>query len=188
MRRPKLDKDITMTIFSYSITSPARFSRSLAIATLLGGTMLTGLLTSAHADTIGSAAFQLAQATTPQTQAGAAATTSKGETVEQRITALHSALKITSDEDAKWKSVAQAMRENASAMDKLVAESRVKAPQSMTAVEDLETYQKFSQAHVDGLKNLIASFSSLYSAMPDDQKKIADTVFHSTHETAAAHG
>ena len=57
------------------------------------------------------------------------------------------------------------------------AKSRTKAPQSMTAVEDLKTYQKFAQAHVDGLKNLISAFSTLYDAMPDAQKKIADQVF-----------
>jgi hypothetical protein len=179
-----------MTIFSHPIVSQVTFKRSFALAALLGATMLTAPLT-ARADTVAIAAFQLAQAAAPaaapQTQAGAAATSTKGETVEQRITTLHAALKITSDEDAKWNAVAQSMRENASAMDKLIAESRTTAPQSMSAVDDLKMYQKFSQAHVDGLKNLISSFSTLYSAMPDAQKKIADGVFASSHETAAAH-
>ena len=40
-------------------------------------------------------------------------------------------------------------------MDKLVAATRTTPPQNMTAVEDLKIYQKFAQAHVDGLKNLI---------------------------------
>ena len=120
----------------------------------------------------------MAQAT-PQSQAGAGATATKGETVEERIASLHTALKITTDEDAKWNAVAQSMRENASNMDKLVADSRTTAPASMSAVDDLRMYQKFSQAHVDGLKNLISSFSTLYSAMSDDQKKIADKVFSS---------
>jgi hypothetical protein len=177
-----------MTTFSRPIAFPAVFKRSLALAALMGATMLAGPLTPARADTVANAAFQLAQAGTPQTQAGAAATTTKGETVEQRITTLHAALKITSDEDSKWNAVAQAMRENASAMDKLIAESRTRPPQSMSAVDDLKMYQKFSQAHVDGLKNLISSFSTLYSAMPDAQKKIADTVFESTHQNATAHG
>jgi hypothetical protein len=180
-----------MTIFSYPIVSRVPFKRSFAVAALLGATMLTAPLTAARADTVAIAAFQLAQASAPaaapQTQAGAAATATKGETVEQRITTLHSALKITSDEDVKWNAVAQAMRENASAMDKLVAESRTTAPQSMSAVDDLKMYQKFSQAHVDGLKNLISSFSTLYSAMPDAQKKVADGVFVSAHQTAAVH-
>jgi hypothetical protein len=148
--------------------------------------MLASPLTSARADTVTNAAFQLAQAGTPQTQAGAAATATKGETVEQRIAALRTALKITTDEDAKWNAVAQAMRENASNMDKLVADGRTTAPQNMTAVDDLKMYQKFAEAHVSGLKNLIASFSALYSAMPDAQKKTADMVFQSAHQDPSA--
>jgi hypothetical protein len=172
------------TIMQSSVSS-ARFSRGFAVAVLLGGTMLAGSLTAVRADTVGNGAFQLAQAT-PGTPAGAAATATKGETVEQRISTLHAALKITSDEDAKWNAVAQTMRENAASMDKLVAEGRTTAPQNMTAVDDLRMYQKFSQAHVDGLKNLIASFSALYAAMPDAQKKIADGVFESSHQNASA--
>ena len=53
-------------------------------------------------------------------------------------------------------------------------------PQNMTAVDDLKTYQKFAQAHVDGLKNLLSHFEAFYAAMPDAQKKIADEVFRST--------
>jgi hypothetical protein len=66
-------------------------------------------------------------------------------------------------------------------MEKLVAETRLTPPQNMSAVDDLKTYQKFAQAHVDGLKNLISAFEVLYTAMPDDQKKLADHVF-STHK------
>ena len=55
---------------------------------------------------------------------------------------------------------------------------------------DLKTYEKFAQAHVKGLKNLIASFSKLYAAMPDAQKKNADQVFQSfgrDRDNAPAH-
>ena len=175
-----------MTVFSHPITLPVPFNRSLAIAALMGATMLASPLTAARADTIGNAVFQLAQAASPRSQAGAGITATKGETVEQRISALHAALKITPEQDAQWNAVAQAMRENAAAMEKLVAESRTTPPQSMTAMEDLRMYQKFAQAHVDGLKNLIASFTVLYSAMPDAQKKIADGVFRADHRAAAA--
>jgi len=179
-----------MTIFSTSIALPAPLGRSFALAALMGATMLASPLTAAHAENAGNGgAFQLAQATAPQTRAAEAATATKGETVEQRIVTLHAALKITPDEDAKWTAVAQAMRENASNMDKLIAEGRKTAPRDMSAVDDLVSYQKFSQAHVDGLKNLISSFSALYSAMPDAQKKVADSVFEAAHQSAAAaHG
>ena len=100
------------------------------------------------------------------------------ETVEQRIKALKVALKITPDQESKWEGVATAMRENAAAMDKLVKEKQGKMA-SLNAIDDLKTYQEFSQVRLDGLKNLISSFKTLYDAMPADQKKNADHVFDS---------
>jgi protein CpxP len=160
-------------------------TRSVAIAALLGATFLAGPLTAARADSV-AAPIQLAQ--TGLHQAAAEATGTQAETVEQRITNLHTALKITPAEEADWNNVAQAMRENAAAMQKLAAEKTTQAPQSMTAVQDLQAYEKFAQAHVDGLKNLISSFDTLYNSMPDPQKKVADQVFQSFgHEGAASH-
>jgi protein CpxP len=171
-----------MISFTRSLAAPAPFARSVSIAALLGATILATPLSAAVAGTVTNGAIQLAQAT----PAAANATETKGETVEQRITALHAALKITPEEEAKWNGVAQAMRENAAAMDKLIATNRTTPPQNLSAVDDLKTYQKFAQAHVDGLKNLISSFSTLYDSMPDAQKKAADTVFDTSERGADA--
>jgi protein CpxP len=142
-------------------------ARSIAIASLAGAALIVGWLGPAGAKT------------TPSNKppAAAAATSSKPETVEQRITQLKAALKITPDQESKWNAVAQAMRDNAASMEKLVATKRAIAPASMTAVDDLKTYQEFTQARLDGLKNLTSSFKSLYDSMPADQKKNADQVF-----------
>jgi periplasmic protein CpxP/Spy len=115
------------------------------------------------------------QATKPP--AADAATSNKPETVEQRITTLKAALKITPDQEKKWEGVAQAMRENASRMEKLVAEKRKLSPDKTTAVDDLKTYQEFTEARLDGLKHLTSAFKSLYDSMTPEQKKNADTVF-----------
>jgi len=178
-----------MSFRSDSMAKPAPSPRSFAIAALLGATMLATPLTAARADSTP------AQAAAPQSHVGAAATGAKvgmgmkGETVEQRITNLHTALKITPDEEANWTSVAQAMRDNAAATEKLAAERTAQAPQNMTALDDLKTYEKFAQAHVDGLKNLTSSFETLYKSMPDPQKKVADRVFQSSHHHGdMAHG
>jgi len=166
-----------------SIQSPtfsASIGRKVAIAALLGATFLATPVTATRA---------LAQ-TAATTAVPVAATTAetKGETVEQRITNLHAALQITPAEETQWNGVAQAMRENAAAMDKLVASDRTTPPQNMSAVDDLKNYQQFAQAHVDGLKNLTSAFSTLYNAMPDAQKKVADQVFlTSGHGTTASH-
>ena len=117
------------------------------------------------------------QATKPP--AAEAATSSKPETVEQRITTLKAALKITPDQEKKWDGVAQAMRENASRMEKLVAEKRKIPPEKTTAVDDLKTYQEFTEVRLDGLKHLTSAFKSLYDSMTPEQKKNADTVFES---------
>ena len=140
--------------------------RSLALATVMGTALLAG-----------SYGLAGAQSTAEKPPAAAAATSSKSETVEQRITTLKASLKITADQDAKWTGVATAMRDNAAAMDKLVQAKRATPPASMTAVDDLVTFQDFTQARMDGLKTLTVAFKSLYDSMPADQKKNADEVF-----------
>ena len=146
--------------------------RTLAITSLVGATLAVGFSGSVSAQTAGP------KMESGKPPAAAAATSSKPETVEQRITALKAALKITPDQESKWDGVAKAMRENAAAMDKLVQEKKGKMA-NMNAVDDLKTYQEFSQVRLDGLKNLISSFKTLYDAMPADQKKNADHVFDS---------
>jgi hypothetical protein len=107
----------------------------------------------------------------------AATTSAKADTVEDRITTLRAALKVAPDQETKWNAVATAMRDNAVAMNKLVTAKRAVPPESITAVDNLKTYQDFTQAHLDGLKNITAAFVALYDAMPVDQKKNADIVF-----------
>ncbi len=50
---------------------------------------------------------------------------------------------------------------------------------NLNAVDDLKTYQEFSQVRLDGTKNLISSFRTLCESMPADQKRNADQVFDS---------
>jgi hypothetical protein len=144
-----------------------RLTSSLAIASLTGAALLAGSLAPATAQT-------------PDSQkppAAAAATSTRPETVEQRIATLKASLKITPDQESKWNAVAQAMRDNASKMEKLIATKRAIPPEKTTAVDDLKTYQEFTEVRLDGLKHLISAFKSLYDSMPPDQKKNADVVF-----------
>jgi protein CpxP len=140
-------------------------SRSLVVGALIGASMVAG-------------SFAPAFAQSGKPPAAAAATSSKPETVEQRIATLKTSLKIAPDQEKKWDAVAQAMRDNATAMDKLVQDKKPKMA-TMTAVEDLKTYEEFTKAHLDGMKNLRSSFESLYDSMNDAQKKNADQVFQS---------
>src|ERR1700693_5766726 len=112
LQKPR--KGPAMSSFIHPIAMSAPFARSVAIAALMGATMLASPLTAARAE----------QAVAPQNEAVKAGTETKGETVEQRITKLHPSLKITPEQDTKWNGVAQAMRENAANMDKLVGATR----------------------------------------------------------------
>jgi len=142
-----------------------KVTRPVAIATVAGAALFAMPVLAQTKD----------QATKPP--AADAATSNKPETVEQRITTLKAALKITPDQEKKWNGVAQAMRDNASRMEKLVAEKRKIPPEKTTAVDDLKTYQEFTEARLDGLKHLTSAFKSLYDSMTPEQKKNADVVF-----------
>jgi len=110
----------------------------------------------------------------------------KSETVDDRIADLHRSLQITADEEANWAGVAQVMRDNDKALQTLVAARTAETRQKVSAVEDLKMYEKFAQAHTDGLKNLIVAFETLYAAMPDPQKAVADGVFQAAGQKGHA--
>ena len=148
----------------------APMARSFAMASLTGAALLAGSVAPTWAQTTDSK-----DSKTPP--AAAAATGTKPETVEQRIVTLKAALKITPDQEPKWTAVAQAMRDSSVQMEKLVATKRAIPPEKTTAVDDLKTYQDFTEARLDGLKHLTSAFKSLYDTMTPEQKKNADTVF-----------
>lgn len=184
-----------MSSFSPSTLLSRPILRSAGMAALLGSAMIAAPLGMAFAKS----PLQVAQATTPQAGAapmgsapmGAApmSAETKADTVEQRITSLHSALAITAAEEPDWTNVAQAMRDNAAAMQTLIDAKTARAPADMTAVDDLNLYAKFAEAHVAGLKKLTSAFDVLYESMPAAQKKIADAVFaRSRHEHAKNSG
>jgi len=145
----------------------APVARSFAIASLTGAALLAGSLAPASAQTPAE----------PKSPAAAAATSNKPETVEQRIVTLKTALKVTADQEPKWTAVAQAMRDSSVQMEKLVATKRAIPPEKTTAVDDLKTYQEFTEMRLDGLKKVNSAFKSLYDSMPAAQQKNADAVF-----------
>src|ERR1019366_266953 len=95
---------------------------------------------------------------------------------ELHIKEMHAKLKITPAQEEQWSKVAQAMRDNAKTMDTLT-QARIDHAKDMTAVDDLESYGKISEAHADGVKKLTPVFAALYDSMVDAQKKEADILF-----------
>jgi protein CpxP len=102
--------------------------------------------------------------------------------VEKHIKDLHGTLGITPAEEPQWNKVAETMRENATELDRAI-DKRDASVANATAIDNLSSYGDIVQAHANGIKKLASAFSGLYSAMSDDQKKVADEVFsHRSHE------
>jgi hypothetical protein len=95
---------------------------------------------------------------------------------EAHIRSLHARLHITAAQETQWGNVAQVMRDNAKVMDTMIQERSGKI-KTMTAVDDLRSYEKLAGAHEDGLKKLIPIFQTLYDAMSAEQKQQADQAF-----------
>ncbi len=94
---------------------------------------------------------------------------------EKQISEMHAKLKITAAQDPQWEAFVKAQRDSAEEMSDLIAKRDATAA-TTNAVDDFKAYAKIAQAHADGLKKVIPAFETLYSALSDEQKKIADTM------------
>ena len=106
------------------------------------------------------------------------------ERVERRVNELHAQLRITPAEQQQWDQFANVMRENARAIDQLFIQ-RAQQLGSMTALQNMQSYEQLAEAHAQHLQKLVAAFQNLYDAMPDQQKQLADQVFHANAEQHA---
>jgi protein CpxP len=106
-----------------------------------------------------------------------------------RVNTLHAKLKITPAQEDQWAKVAQVMREDGERMDTLT-QARVDHAKSMTAIDDLKSYEEITQAHANGIKKLRDAFEPLYASMSSAQKAEADSLFRSGPggRSAAARG
>ena len=140
----------------------------LAAATLLGMIVLASPL--------------LAQTNPPATaqtdtsKPAARTKTSRADRAETRVKQLHDQLKITAAQEPQWKAVAQAMRDDAAAMQSAIDKRKANRGK-MTAIDDLQSYAEITETHLAGLKKLIPAFQALYDTMSPEQKKNADTAF-----------
>jgi len=114
--------------------------------------------------------------------------TAPADRIEARIKSLHEQLQITPAQESQWAAVAQAMRDSANQMQTLI-QQRTQGVKTMTAVDDLHSYQAIARAHLEGLNKLVPAFETLYASMSDAQKKNADGVFqHKVRATAKKGG
>ncbi len=125
----------------------------------------------------------------PTTSApSAAAPGTQGESlmtrVDQRINELHAQLHITQAQEGQWHKFAQVMRSNAREMDAAV-QQRAEKFDTMTAVQNMQSYAKLAEAHAEHMKRLVRAFDNLYNILPESQRKLADNVFRARAEAHA---
>ena len=112
------------------------------------------------------------------------------ERVENHIKQLHAQLQITPAEQPQWDQFAQVMRENARDMDQAFMQRAQQYP-TMNAMQNMQSYEKMAEAHVQHLQKLVPAFDNLYNAMPEQQKKLTDQVFRANaerHTAQSRHG
>jgi hypothetical protein len=150
--------------------------------TILATTALIGL---------GAFAAGLPALAAPPTPAATTSATpvaaTQSSTIEDRITDLHTSLAITAAEQPQWDAFAKVMRDNAQSMDEAF-QTRLAALDTMTAPQNLQSYQTIAMAHAQGMQKLVPAFQALYDTMPADQQKVADQVFHDQPHGAASKG
>ena len=96
--------------------------------------------------------------------------------VENRLSELHSRLKITPAQGQQWDQFAQVMRDNAKAMDQLYKE-RADKLSSMSAVDNMQSFAQIEQERGQDMQKLVPAFQTLYASLSDDQKQSADRMF-----------
>lgn len=100
----------------------------------------------------------------------------RADSVERRISDLHTQLAITDQQSKQWDAFAQTMRDNAQNTGQAFHERSQKLS-SMTAPDSMKSYADLTQLHADNMKKLSSSFSDLYAVLSDEQKKTADTLY-----------
>ena len=108
---------------------------------------------------------------------------SEAAAAERHIATLHARLHITAEQEPLWQPLAEAMRRSVAALDEVYAQ-RGKMYGSMSAVDDLKSYEQVQETHARNVQNLIAPFERLYDSFSPAQKKQADETFRRFTETA----
>ncbi len=162
----------------------------LVTAILAGGVGATAFAQTAAPSTPAPAASAPADSTAPAaattphhaatSHAHAVAGRPAGQTMtqmaEQRIADLHARLHITAQQQPQWDQFAQVMRDNAKDVDSAY-QQRAASFDKMNAVENMQSYAQIEQARAQDLQKLVPAFQTVYTALSDDQKKLADELF-----------
>jgi protein CpxP len=95
-----------------------------------------------------------------------------GRFVAGRIAFLRAELHITPAQQAQWRHVAAAMRQNARALDHVIATAR-QHRETMNPLERLALREQFAKVRADNIARLLAAFKPLYAGLSPQQKDMA---------------
>lgn len=109
-----------------------------------------------------------------------------GQMAEQRITDLHTRLKITAAQQSQWDQFAQVMRDNAKDVD-TAYQQRAASFDKMNAVENMQSYAQIEQMRAQDMQKLVPAFQTLYTALSGQQKQQADELFRNQAARATQH-
>jgi periplasmic protein CpxP/Spy len=121
----------------------------------------------------------------PATNAPPAAPPTPESAANARLAALQTQLRITNAQMAQWDAFSQAMRQNAVSTDTLFRH-RAEGVNSMSAVDNMNSYAQIAQSYADNTKALAQAFSSLYSVLDVQQKQTVDALFRQDAAKAAS--
>jgi protein CpxP len=103
-----------------------------------------------------------------------------GQFVDGRIAFLKAELKITPAQEAQWRQVEAAMRENAKALDQTITTARQNRT-STDAVRHLELREQFAKVRADNDARLLAAFKPLYVSLSPEQQQMANQLVGARH-------
>ncbi len=183
---------VSVTAFAQTTPAPATPpATSSPAASSTSGTAASG-----SAATTATTATHHAAKSHARTAASRTSGETMAEAAEQRITDLHTRLKITAAEQSQWDQFAQVMLDNAKDLD-AAYQQRAASFDKMNAVENMQSYAQIEQSRAQDLQKLVPAFQTLYTSLSDDQKQAADRLFrnqaahavrrHGAATAAAAH-
>lgn len=102
-----------------------------------------------------------------------------GRHVEGKIAFLKAELKITPEQEAQWTPVAEAMRENAKALDRTIMTARQQRPTD--AVQRIALRSEFAKVRDENDARFLAAFKPLYESLSPAQQQAANELFAQHH-------
>jgi periplasmic protein CpxP/Spy len=111
----------------------------------------------------------------PQAQIGHHARMLPGQLADGRIAFLRAELKITPAQEAQWQQVATAMRENANALDQVIASARQQRG-TTDAIQHLQLREQIAKVRADNDARLLNAFKPLYASLSPEQQQAANSL------------